>query len=96
MARRTKTPTIAQVLRENLRAIVGAYRAATRASLSAVSKRFYGNANFLQLFFAREHSVSLDKYDAFVDAIRAEWPSGAEWPYLRAALIAPPDPKREG
>lgn len=83
-------PTLAHTTRENIRAIVAAYRAATGVTVGTVSKKFYGNADFLPLFFRREHSISIDKADAFIDAIRAAWPEEAEWPHLRAALIEPP------
>lgn len=85
-----KKSTITKVLRANLRAIVAAYRAAEKVSLATVSKRYYGNADFLARFFAGEHSISVDKLDGMITAIRAEWPKGAEWPYCQAVIIAPP------
>lgn len=81
---------IASVLRKNLRQIVASYRKATGTTLSQVSKRFYGNASFLEAFFAGEQSISLNKFDEMLAQIAAAWPDGAEWPYCRAVIIPSP------
>jgi hypothetical protein len=86
---------IANVMRQNLRKIVSAYRAATGKTVAQVSKKFYGNAGFLEAFFAGEQSISLNKLDAFLASITAKWPEGAEWPYCGAILIAAPRRKRK-
>lgn len=85
---------IESALRGNLRKIVSAYREATGASMTEVSKRFYNNSAFLDGFFAGEVSVSVRKLDRMLRALVAEWPAGAEWPYCRAVIMSGPPPKR--
>lgn len=78
---------VSTVVRKNLLAIVAEYRKATGASLSEVSKRFYGNATFLEQFKAGEHSISVGKLDTVVGKFREEWPAEAEWPLLRPIFM---------
>ena len=81
---------ISNVLRANLKQIVSAYRKATGATLSQVSKRFYGNASFLEAFFGGTQSISLKKFDEMLKDLAAEWPDKAEWPYCRAVIFPTP------
>lgn len=85
---------IAHVMRQNLRKIVAAYKSATGLSTPQVSKRFYGNADFLDAFFSGDQSVSLNKLDSVLTRLAAEWPQGAEWPYCRAVIIKSPRRRR--
>lgn len=85
--------SIAAEIRTNLLAIAAAYRKATGLSLATVSARFYGNAGFLAEFKAGRQTISIDKLDGMVAKFHAEWPDGAEWPYLSAVLMDRP-PKR--
>lgn len=78
---------ISKTVKANLLAIVAAYRKATGATVPEVSKKFYGNTNFLDEFRDGEHSISLKKLDGMVAKFREEWPEGAEWPYLRPAFM---------
>ncbi len=82
--------TIAQTCRDNLRTIIASYRKATGASLSAVSKNFYGNAGFLESFLAGRQSMSIGKFEEVVESIRAEWPDDTPWPSTRAIVIPKP------
>src|SRR5215469_2064087 len=87
---------IASTLRQNLRAIVSAYRAATGVSLSQVSKDFYGNANFMADFLGGRGSVSVDKLDEMLRKFAKSWPVGAEWPLCRAIILPAPRRSRSG
>ncbi len=78
---------ITNTVKKNILAIVSAYRKATGASLSEVSKRFYGNSNFFEQFKAGGHSISVKKLDEMVAKFQAEWPEGAEWPYLSVIFM---------
>lgn len=79
--------SVTKTVRKNLLAIVAEYRRATGASLSEVSKRFYGNATFMEQFKAGEHSISVGKLDTVVTKFREEWPPEAEWPVLRPIFM---------
>jgi hypothetical protein len=83
--------TIAQTCRDNLRTIIASYRKATGASLSAVSKNFYGNAGFLESFLAGRQSMSIGKFEEVVQQLRDEWPEDAQWPPTRAIVIPRPE-----
>lgn len=87
---------IARILRDNLLTLAQNYARATKSSLPAVSKRFYGNVGFFAEFRAGGTSISIDKYDAVVERFREEWPSDREWPFLRAVVFARPRPGRRG
>ncbi len=78
------------VLRSNLLALARCFAKATRTSLPAVSRRFYGNVGFFGSFAKKKTSITIDKYIAVVEAIRGAWPPEAEWPYLRPYIIEPP------
>ncbi len=84
------SPMIEQTCRDNLIAIATAYAKAKGITLDAVSKQVYGKSAFLREFKAGARSVSLFTFDEIVAALRADWPPGASWPYVRAALIPPP------
>jgi hypothetical protein len=89
--------TFAEATRENIRLIVDAYREATGASLSAVSKRFYGNASFLKAFLDGEkNSMSIDRLGHMLDEIRSEWPDGVRWPACKPIQMSGPARKRSG
>jgi len=67
----------------NLLEIVSAYRKATRESLQACSKRFYGDAYFFDKLKAGDGSLSLKTLDKVLDKIREAWPEKAIWPMVR-------------
>jgi len=78
---------IEQIVRENLKLIVDAYSVATNKPLSRISRRFYGNTEFLDAFFAGTHSISLNKLDELLDKLREEWPPGVVWPACRPVVM---------
>lgn len=82
--------SFARACRENLRAVIAAYRQATGLSLTVVSRRHYGNAGFLEAFLRGRQSISIDKYDSLLDSVRAAWPEGAPWPPTRAIVLPRP------
>lgn len=84
---------IAKTCRENLGALVRAFRASTGMSMSAVSKKYYGNGGFLASYLAGRQSMSLEKYETVVNKIRADWPSDARWPVTRTIVLRAPDKK---
>lgn len=84
---------IAETTRQNVKLIVTAYRKATRTSLSVVSKRFYGNAAFLEAFFAGKQSISIDKLDRMIEDMRIAWPAQTEWPHCRPVFMRAPGKK---
>lgn len=81
--------------RENFKSIVAAYRKTTKRSEAAISKELYGNASFLEEFFAGRATVSLRKFTEMLDHLRANWPEGADWPYCPAIFFRPPQKKRK-
>jgi hypothetical protein len=88
---------IADPIRENVRAIVKAYAKATGRSLTGISKQFYGNADFLPLFFAGKHSVSVKKLEDMLygaEGIVSRWPEDASWPSCRVVVFRGPKPGR--
>lgn len=84
---------IAQCCRDNLRALVREYRKKTGLSLSQVSKRYYGNAGFLEAFLAGKQSMSLNKFDQVFQGLAADWPEEADWPQMRAVVPRRPEKK---
>src|ERR1700688_798269 len=84
---------IAKTLRENLRLIVSAYRKATRKSLEAVSREFYGKTPFLRAYFAGEGKISTEKYGDVYAMFLEKWPEQADWPFLRSIVFDRPDRK---
>jgi len=84
---------IATACRDNLRALVRSFRKSTGLSLSQVSKKYYGNAGFLDAFLAGRQSMSLNKFDQVFAALAADWPDGAEWPQMRAVVPRRPEKK---
>lgn len=75
--------TLAVDIRKNLFTLVDAYMKATGESEQTVSRRFYGNANFLTSVRAGTSSVTIDRLDKLVSELRAKWPANKPWPYLR-------------
>lgn len=90
----TSNNMIAKTLRSNLMALATAYAKATKTTLPQVSKKFYGHINFFEEFKTGARSISIDKYEQVVEAIRDHWPPETEWPYLAAVII--PSLKRRG
>lgn len=84
---------IARACRENLLAIAVAYARAMGVTLEHVSKKFYGNRDFLRDFRQRDVSMSLDKFDEMIAAFSKAWPPGVRWPLMRAAVIERPKRK---
>jgi hypothetical protein len=82
---------IALALRQNLLVVAKAYAKATKASMSQISYKFYGNATFFEQFKAGPppdgRSISIDKMQEMLEAFDVEWPEGAEWPMLKACSI---------
>lgn len=89
--------TISTTLRENMLTLAKAYARGTKCTLSATSKKFYGNTTFFKQFGAsskasgkkKRVSVSIDKYGDIVEQMRAEWPPGVDWPVTQAIIIPP-------
>lgn len=81
---------IAKTCRDNLHALATAYARATGASLKQISKKFYGNRDFLGDFRRGEGTISIDKFDRVVEAFKAEWPANTDWPLMQAAVISRP------
>jgi hypothetical protein len=76
------------IARENLVKIVAAYQEATKKPLSAISRRFYGKASFLQDFLhGEEVTISYAAMDRMIDKFRDEWPAGVIWPRTRGILM---------
>jgi hypothetical protein len=86
-------PSVAQACRDNLRVLVREFRRGTGLSLSQVSKKYYGNAGFLEAFLAGRQSMSLNKFDQVFEALVADWPAQAEWPPMRAVVPRRPEKK---
>ena len=86
--------TYAKATRQNVQTIVDAYRAATNTSLSFVSKRFYGNAGFLEGFLNSEQSMSIDKLDRLICDMCEAWPPGAKFPDCKPVLMPRPEKRR--
>jgi hypothetical protein len=76
-----------KTIRETLAAIVKAYGRATRLSNGQISKKCYGNAVFLDDFFAGRQSMSVRKMDAVLTWFGANWPDGADRPTPRAVMM---------
>lgn len=90
---------IAKVVRENVKAIVLAYAKATGRTITGISKDFYGNAEFLPLFFKGEHSVSIKKLDDMLygeEGLVERWPAGAPWPLCRVVVFRGPEKAARG
>jgi hypothetical protein len=79
--------SVSNQVRANLLSIVAVYRRATGKRLSAVSRRFYGNAAFLKEYSRGRQSISLDKLDNVLDNLRKEWPENAVWPFTGAIFM---------
>lgn len=78
---------IVKILTDNLVLIAQSYAKAKRITLAGVGHRFYGNAKFFAELKAGERSISIKKYEEMIDAIRADWPEKAAWPFTRALII---------
>ena len=84
-----------QIVRGNIRTLARAYGKATRRSPAAVSKEIYGNVHFLDRLASKEQTLTLPKATEIIETFRANWPAGAEWPYLPSVIFDPP-PRRRG
>lgn len=82
----------AKTCRQNLLTLISAFAKATGSTASAVGRRFYGSGDFIEQYRRGARSISIDRYDDMIAAIRAEWPPDAKWPLLRAIVI--PRPKK--
>jgi hypothetical protein len=76
---------ITKTVRQNLAAIVAAYRKATGASLAQVSKEFYGNSTFFKEL--NERQISVTALDDILDKFRDKWPENADWPLTRVMTM---------
>lgn len=74
---------IAEIVKNNLIAIATAYRRGTGASLTQISKDFYGNSNFFASLKNGSHSVSVRKLDEMIEQFRERWPADTHWPPVR-------------
>lgn len=81
---------ISKTVRENVLTLVKVYRKATGKSESQVSKKFYGNADFLAQLRSGEHSISVKKLEEMVEAFDEAWPEGTPWPALRPISMRRP------
>ena len=81
--------TFAATCRENLIAIATAYAAARKKpmTLAQVSRKFYGNASFLDSFATGKMTITIDKYDEMIGKFKAAWPANGDWPFLHAIII---------
>ena len=75
---------IERIARENLLAIIAAFRKATGQSETAVSKAFYGNSTFVRDVRRGTLPITLPRLDKMMATFRAKWPDGARWPLTRA------------
>ena len=74
---------IAEIVKTNLLAIATSYRRATGASLTQISKDFYGNSVFFEQLRRDQHSVSVRKLDEMIEQFRQKWPPDTAWPPVR-------------
>jgi hypothetical protein len=84
-----------KTVQENLASIVRAYAAATGLTTPQISKRCYGNAVFLDDFFADEQSMSVRKMDAVLRWFAEHWPAGADRPMPRPVMMRIVVPKKK-
>lgn len=73
--------------RANLVRIAKAYAKATGSTLSAVSRKFYGKAAFLEDFGAGRCSMTFSNFDRLLGALRKNWPAGTPWPATALMLM---------
>jgi hypothetical protein len=76
-----------KIMTDNLVMVAQAYAKARRITLAGVGHRFYGNANFFAELRTEARSMTIEKYFAMIDAMRADWPDNAAWPFTRALII---------
>lgn len=76
-----------RIIRENLLAVVAAYRKATGKSLTQCSKEMYGNAYFFEEFRRGKRSVTLHQLDKIMNEFRRRFPDDASWPALRVVSM---------
>ena len=82
-----------ELIRGNVLKIAAVYADATGLSLSQVSKRAYGNAEFLELSKNKGQSLSVKKLGAVLKWFRQNWPKTADWPFLPAITMQQKPPK---
>jgi hypothetical protein len=75
------------LIRQNLNALVAAYRKATGKSLTSISKEFYGRGDFLREFQAGRHTISVDRLGAMIRQFEERWPDGEKMPVLRPIFM---------
>lgn len=80
---------IEKALISNFRLLVRAYAKATGDSVVKISKDLYGNARFLERFFAGQQSVSVRKFGEMLDALAAKWPAEEPWPMIPVIIMRP-------
>lgn len=78
---------IERTARANLIRIATVYAKATDSTLSTVSRRFYGKAQFLKDFKRGKVSMTLSNFDRLLAAFRKNWPSGVPWPETAPILM---------
>lgn len=76
-----------KLVRDNLLAIVAAYRKATGKSLSDVSRTFYGRGGFLAQFKRGKCTLTLHSASVMLEKFRKDWPEGADWPLTHAVMM---------
>ena len=80
--------SVADLAKQNLLAIVAAYRKATGESLSEVSRKFYGKGNFFsRLKKGAPLTLSISQLDRILNRFRKEWPENGDWPLTRAIFM---------
>ena len=78
-----KPPEIVQKdARANLMLLANTYGKALGLPRSTVSKRCYGNSEFLDKYSQRKQWISLESYDRVLDFFIKNWPEEARWPLL--------------
>ena len=69
-----------ELARNYLLAVAKAYGKATGLTLGAVSRKFYGNSDFLVRMARSGATTTFSKYSDILAKMSASWPAGAEWP----------------
>lgn len=80
----------AKSARENIRTLATLYASANGMSLEAVSRKIYGNVQFIPRFLKDDRSVSVHIADKLIERFSENWPRGVPWPPLEDAIITRP------